>query len=198
MKNSIKCTGIVLVVALLLSAFPATAKDKNKTIEGYKANAIMQTGGGTGSMAEINIYRWSSDEERHEILEAIKKATADPRKNSREVAKALRGQAKAGYAFFAGKQGYPLRYAKSFDMGDGKRQIILATDRPVSFGEVYNQTQLGDFDVTLVVLNVDADGKGDGILSLGTELKWNDKEGKIELTNTSSQPIKLGDVRLAK
>ena len=95
----------------------------------------------------------------------------------------------------AGKQGYPLRYARSFDMGGGKRQIILATDRPVSFQEVYSQSQAGDFDVSLIILNLDENGKGSGILSLGTEVTWNDKEGKIEMTNASSQPIKLGDVR---
>jgi hypothetical protein len=190
--------GAVLVAASTLTALPAAAKDKNKAIESYKANAIVQTAGGAGSMAEINIYRWSTDEERGEILEAIKKATADPRTNSREIAKALRGQEKAGYAFMAGKQGYPLRYAKSFDMGGGKRQIILATDRPVSFDEVYQQTQLGDFDVTLLVLNLDENGNGEGLLSLGTEVKWNDQEGKIEITNVTSQPIKLGDVRPAK
>jgi hypothetical protein len=188
---------VVLVVTLTLTAIPAAAKDKNKTLESYNANAIVQTGGGA-SMAEINIYRWSTDEERGELLEAIKKATADPRTNSREIAKALRGQKKAGYAFMAGKQGYPLRYARSFDMGGGKRQIILATDRPVSFQEVYQQTQLGDFDVTLVVLNLDENGKGEGLLSLGTEVKWNDQAGKIEITNVTSQPIKLGDVRPAK
>ena len=198
MKKSLMYVGVALVMAMLVSALPAVAKDKQEIIESYKANAIMQTGGGAGSMVEINIYRWSSDEERAELLEAIKKATANPRTNSREIAKALRGEKKAGYAFMAGKQGYPIRYAKSFDMGDGKRQIILATDRPVSFGEVYSQTQLGDFDVTMMVLNLEKDGKGSGLLSLGTEVKWNDKEGKIELTNTSSQPIKLGDVRPAK
>lgn len=194
-RNSVCLTAIL---GLVLIALPATAKDKTPIIESYKANAIVQTGGGAGSMAEINIYRWSSDEERGEIVEAIKKATANPRTNSREIAKALRGHAKAGYAFMAGNQGYPLRYAKSFDMGNGKRQIILATDRPVSFGEVYQQTQLGDFDVTLIVLNLDESGKGTGVLSLGTEVKWNDKEGKIELTNVSSQPVKLGDVRPVK
>ena len=196
MKKSLMYVGVALLLAVLLSAMPALAQ-KNKIIESYKANAIVQTGGGA-SMAEINIYRWSSDDERGEILEAIKKATANPRTNSREIAKSLRGQKKAGYAFFANKQGYPLRYARSFDMGDGKRQIVLATDRPVSFGEVYSQTQLGDFDVTLVILNVDENGKGEGRLSLGTEVKWNDAEGKIELTNVSSQPIMLGDVRPAK
>ena len=134
--------GVIAVLVLALSALPAVAKDKNKSIEQYKANAIVQTGG--ASMAEVNIYRWTTDEERDELLEAIKAASADKRQ-SRKVAQALRGQKKAGYAFFANKQGYPLRYARSFDMGGGKRQIILATDRPVSFGEVYSQSQLGDF-----------------------------------------------------
>jgi hypothetical protein len=187
---------MIVVLILTIVSMPAVAKDKNKSIESYKANAIMQTGGGA-SMAEINIYRWSTDEERSELLDAIKAATDDNRQ-ARQVAQALRGQAKAGYAFFAGKQGYPLRYARAFDMGGGKRQIILATDRPVSFQEAYNQTQLGDFDVSLIVLNLDENGKGDGILSLGTEVKWNEQEGKIEMTNVSSQPIKLGDVRKTK
>jgi len=185
--------GVIAGLMLVLITLPAVAKDKNKSIERYKANAIVQTGGGA-SMAEINIYRWSTDEERAELLQAIKDATNDKRQ-ARKVAQALRGQKKAGYAFMANKQGYPLRYARAFDMGGGKRQIILATDRPVSFQEAYNQTQMGDFDVSLIILNLDENNKGDGVLSLGTELKWNEKEGKIEMTNVSSQPIKLGDVR---
>jgi hypothetical protein len=179
--------------AATLTAMPATAQ---KSIEKYKANAIMQTAG-AGSMAEINIYRWSSDEEREQILEVNKKATAADRKNDRDVAKELRGMEKAGYAFFAGKQGYPLRYARSFDMGDGKRQIILATDRPVSFQEAYKQSRLGDFDVTVVVLTVDAEGNGEGVLSIGTEVKWNESSGKLEVTNVTSQPTKLTNVRRA-
>ena len=196
MKKSRMYAGVAAILAVLLSTLPAAAK-KNEIIESYKANAIMQTGGGS-SILEIHIYRWSSDDERSEILDAIKKATADPKMNSREVAKALRGQEKAGYAFLAGKQGYPIRYARAFDMKDGSRQIVVATDRPVSFAEVYQQTQLGDFDVTLAILNLPKDGKGSGILSLGTELKWNEEAGKLEMTNTSSQPVKLGDVRPAK
>jgi hypothetical protein len=187
-------TVLILLGVLLLGALPATAKDKTETIERYKANAIVQTAG-TGSTAEINIYRWSSDDERNEILEVIKKATDDKRKNNRDVAKALRGQEKTGYAFMAGRQGYPLRYAREFQMGGGKRQIILATDRPVSFQEVYQQTQLGDFDVTMVLLNVDENGNGEGLLSVGTEVKWNESTGKLEVTNVTSQPIKLTNVR---
>ena len=185
--------GIVAVLVLALGALPAVAKKKPEIIESYQANALVQTAG-AGSMATINIYRWSSDAERDEILGVIKSATA----GDREVAQALRGQEKAGYAFLAGKQGYPLRYAREFKMADGKRQIILATDRPVSFQEAYQSSMAGDFDVSIIILNLDENGKGDGILSVGTEVKWDDKTNKLEPTNMSSQPVKLTNVRPGK
>ena len=185
---------LVLLAVVLLVAVPVVAKKKHDIIEKYEGNAIAQVQGGS-SLAEINIYRWTSDEEREELLGEVKDATAHSRPNDRAVAKALRGYEKVGYAFFASQQGYPLRYARKFEMPDGKTKIILATDRPVSFQEVYSQSQLGDFDVTLVVLNLDKDGKGDGYISVGTEVKWNDAEGKIEITNTSSQPVSLRGVR---
>jgi hypothetical protein len=181
--------GIALILALALGAMPALAQ---KSIEKYKANAIVQTGGGA-SMVEINIYRWSSDEERDEILQVIKDSTNSKRRN-RDVSTALRGQEKTGFTFLAGRRGYPLRYSREFKTEKG-RQIILATDRPVSFGEVYSQGQLGDFDTTIIILNVDEKGNGEGIVSLGTEVIWNDETGKIEVTNVTSQPVKLGSVR---
>jgi len=187
MKNAL------LIVAMVLVALPVVAKEKIPIIAKYKANAMAQ-GGPTGTtMVELQIYRWSSDEERGEILEVIKDATGG-KSNDRAVAKELRGQKKTGYVWFAGKQGYPLRYARKFDMGDGKTQIILATDRPVSFGEVYSGSQAGDWDVTMMLLNLDKDGKGDGLLSMGTEVKWNDSTKKLEVTNVTSQPVKLTNV----
>jgi len=192
MKQSIAVVSVIAVLVLALGAIPAAAK-KKEIIESFEANAIMQTAG-AGSMAQINIYRWSSDAERDEILGVIKSAKS----GDRDVAKALRGQEKAGYAFMSGRQGYPLRYAREFKMGDGKRQIILATDRPVSFQEGYTDSMAGDFDVTIIILNVDENGKGDGILSVGTEVKWDDQTNKIEPTNMSSQPVKLTNVRPGK
>jgi hypothetical protein len=184
--------GIALILALALGVMPALAQE---SIEKYKANALVQTAG-QGSMAEINIYRWSSDAERDEIIQVIKDATNSNRRN-RDVSTALRGLEKAGFAFLAGRTGYPLRYAREFKTDEG-RQIVLATDRPVSFGEVYSQGQLGDFDTTIIVLKLDENGKGEGIVSVGTEVVWNDKTGQIEVTNVTSQPVKLTNVRMVK
>ncbi|TNF71912.1 MAG: hypothetical protein EP299_10645 [Acidobacteria bacterium] len=190
--QSTTAVGIALVMAMALGAMPTMAQ---KSIEQYKGNAIVQTGG-RASMVEINIYRWSSDDERNEILDAIKEATEN-KKLTRHVAQTLRGQKKTGYAFLAGQQGYPLRYSREFKTEEG-RQIILATDRPVSFGEVYQHSKLGDFDVTVILLDLDDSGSGNGIISVGTEVLWNDKTGKLEVTNTTSQPVKVGDVRMVK
>ena len=179
---------------MTLTAGPVDAR--NEIIEEFRANAMMQAGGAAGrqsSMAEIRIFRWSTDEEREEILEAIKGATGG-RPNNRQVAQALRGQKKTGFAFFAGRQGYPLRYSREV-MVDGKRQIVLATDRPVSFQEVYSRSQLGDFDVSLIILKVDDDGNGEGMLSMGTEVVWSTEKNQIEVTNVSSQPVRLENVR---
>ena len=192
MKKSLVVVSTILTLGIVTLATPAAAA--KKVIEKYEANAIMQARGAS-TTATINIYRWTSDGERDEILEAIKSASQDKRLGNRKVAQALRGQEKAGYAFLTGRQGYPLRYARSFDTGGGKRQIILAADRPVSFDEVYDHSAAGDYDVTLVLLDIDENGKGDGILSIGTEISWNEETGKLEMDNYSSQPTTLGNVR---
>ena len=125
---------------LVVSVDTASAK-KNKIIEKYTANAISMAGGAGSSIVEMNIYGWTPEEVRQELLDEVKKATGS-KYNNRDVAKALRGQAKVGYAFLAGRQGYPIRYSRKAEH-NGKTRIILATDRPVSFGEVYSQSQLG-------------------------------------------------------
>lgn len=184
-----------LILILIVGVNTASAK-KIPIIEKYQANAISMAGGGGSSMVEMNIYSWTTEDVRQQLIEDIKTATTS-KYNNRDVSKALRGQTKVGYAFFAGKQGYPIRYSRKAEH-NGKTRIILATDRPVSFGEVYSQGQLGDFDTTIIVLDVDDSGKGEGVLSVGTEVTWDDSKDAISVTNVSSQPVKLTGVKKMK
>ena len=96
--------------------------------------------------------------------------------------------------FLTGETGYPLRYAEENDTPNG-RQVVVATDRPMTFSEIYAGSQVRDYDITVIVLYVD---KGEGIASVGTEIVWNDVEDDIQITNVSSQPVKLGGVRSNK
>lgn len=198
-RRSYRLVGALgVVLALLLMAMPAAAKEKTDIIEAYKGNVMAISGGAQGSsIGEFRIYRWSSDEERDEVLTAVKDATGKAKAN-REVAKSLRGLDKAGYVFMSAQIGYPIRYTREFKMEDGSRQIIMATDRPVSFQEAYTDSMAGDFDVTIIILKFDKDGKGEGIISIGTELVWEEDNQKIGVTNMSSQPVSVKDLRPVK
>ena len=191
--------GIFLVIALLLAPAPSQAKKKD-IIESFTANVmVMDTPGQqNSSILTMNIYGWTSDEDREKVLDAIKEASGDIRSQSvRQVSTTLRKLGKAGYLFLMGERGWPIRYAREFETSNG-RQIILGLDRPVTFSEVYAGAQARDFDVTVIVLNLDSSGNGEGIASVGTELVWDEAEGKIGITNFSSQPVKLTSVRPSK
>ena len=184
----------ILVLILALVVTPVFAK--KEPIEKYQANALAMDGpaGSKSSTLSINIYEWSDEDDREMVVDAIKEATENKRAY-RAVPDSLRKLGKAGYMFLAGGQGWPIRYAKAFEV-DGKREIVLATDRPVTFSEVYSGSAVRDFDITLIVLKFESGSTtGEGVASVGTEIKWNEAKDQLEITNFSSQPVKLGDVR---
>ena len=192
-------TAAVLLIAALLAPAPSQAK-KKEIIESYTANVMVMDSPGSqnSSILTMNIYGWTSDEDRETVLDAIKEATDNPRNRfTREVSTTLRKLGKAGILFLMGEQGWPIRYAREFETSSG-RQIILGLERPVTFSEVYTGSQAQDFDVTVIVLNLDSYGNGEGVASVGTELVWNEAEDKIGVTNFSSQPVKLTNVRPSK
>lgn len=192
-QKSIVVSSLVLVFALILGVSSSLAK-KN-ALEQYEANALAVDGpsGSKSAVLHINIYEWSTDDDRDEIIDAIKEAT-DNKRAYRAVPEALRKLGKAGYMFLAGGQGWPIRYARVIE-ADGKREIVLAADRPVTFSEVYSGSAVRDYDITLIVLKWEGSDKGEGVASVGTEVKWNEAESQIEISNFSSQPVRLGNVR---
>jgi len=192
-RQIVATSSLVLVIALILGVSPSQAK--KEPIEQYQANAMAIDGpsGSKSAVLHINIYEWSSDDDEEEVQDAIKEATENKRAY-RAVPDALRKLGKAGYMFLAGGQGWPIRYARELET-NGKREIMLVTDRPVTFSEVYSGSAVRDFDITLIVLKWEGSDKGEGVASVGTEVTWNEAKGQIEITNYSSQPIRLGDVR---
>ena len=185
--------GLMLVVG----AAPLPAAEEELPLN-FDVVAVNMSNVGQRGQArlQIRINRWSTDEERAKLMEALRAQTGQAR--DRTLADTLFGKETVGTIREQQSLSYDLRYSRSAMAPDGGRQIILATDRPVTFQEAYQDTMAGDFDVSVVILTLDANGKGDGILSYGTELKWDDKTGMISPTNVSSQPIKLTNVRPKK
>jgi hypothetical protein len=182
--------------ALAPVATPAAAEEM-ETLR-FEANVMAGSGQGghRSTMIEIRVRAWTTEEERQMVLDEIKEASAQSTRNrNRAVARALRGASRVGSMNLRAQTSWPIRYSRLVEGADGSRRILLATDRPVTFAEAFGNTQAGDFDVTLVELIFDAEGNGRGSLSLGTEVRWNDAEEKLEVTNLTSQPVRLGNVR---
>lgn len=184
---------LAILIGLALAGPSAGAK--KEPIGKFEANVIAVDGKGdtNTSAIHINLYKWSTDEDHEEILDAIEEATEN-RRAYRAVPEALRKLGKAGYVFLEGGQGWPIRYARQIESA-GKRRIFLAIDRPVTFSEIYRGSPVRDFDITIIVLEWEGADNGEGEVSVGTEVNWNDAENRIEITNFSSKSMWLEDVR---
>ena len=53
----------------------------------------------------------------------------------------------------------------------------------------------GDFDITLITLSLDDASMGDGVVSVGSDLDWDDDGDQLTIATTSSRPIPLANVR---
>jgi hypothetical protein len=201
-KNLTVLVAIPLALTLLIplaAAAPAAAEEELPLR--FNANVIAATGqvpggGSRSTTLQINIREWSTDEEREQILTEVQESTSQrPRNQNRAVARALRGASRIGTINVTGGQSWSLRFSRQFPLENGGRRILLATDRPVSFAEQLSATSIGDFDVTVIELMLDENNEGEGSLSLGTAVRWNAETEKLEVTNVSTAPLRLGSVR---
>jgi len=70
---------------------------------------------------------------------------------------------------------------------------VLATDRPISFPELYNGTRSRDYPIGIVVLDLDKDGKGGGSFAPLCKVRFN-KKGELEIENYAQKPFRLANV----
>jgi hypothetical protein len=143
---------------------------------------------------EIVIERWSSERERDELIATLKDKGGDA------LLSQLQKLPRVGYIRDAngGSVGWDLHFARERMLDDGGRQIVLATDRPISAWEAFNRPRSADYDFTLADIRFDGDGKGVGKLAVAAKITSNPKTGAIEIENFSSEPVRLTDVETSK
>ena len=183
-----------LIVALgVVTAFAAgsPARTEESTLpEEYTALAVNLNAGPGPSSGRFNIRvkRWSTDEQRGSLLKVLAE------KGSDALVDALQDQEPAGTINFTGQIGYDLRYARQIQDGDTRR-LVLATDRPVTFGELIRMSRSLDKGVTIVILTLDAEGKGSGDLLVGAELSLDPAKGELTVEHLGTNPVKLNQVK---
>jgi hypothetical protein len=181
-------------------------KDKDKKAEfkeTYEAFAVaMGTSNppvmppGMSTTLQINITRWTTDEERAKLFAILIE------KGQKDLVDAIQKQEETGFVRVTGRAAsrnpFPserLRYARQLDLGQGKRRIVLATDRYISFYEARNQPRTRDYDMSILVMDVDAKGNGEGQLAMGVQLSVDTEKKTLVVENFGTEPIRLTKIR---
>jgi hypothetical protein len=185
---------VVAGIVLLLLATPIGAQEQEREV--FRALA-RHTGTGPSGQTSITITidRFSTEEEHDRLLETVMN------EDNQTIANELGDMDSVGFLRVTGRAAgrgtgsWQLRYAYEVQNGD-TRVIRIATNRPILFVEaVRRPTRSWDSQTTLIELNVDENGEGEGVLMAGVEFTVDAKNGQITLSHLSSSPVRLEQVR---
>jgi hypothetical protein len=177
----------LLVAALLAPVTPGVSQGngKNATIDATAQGTSTQLGK-TVSIKVI-IFRFSTDEERQQLIAAFKQG------QSPGLVKALEKMPAVGRISITGTLGYDLAYIRLVRTPTGRR-IRFATNRLIRFAEAYANTQSQAFDLTAgeFDLNDQDKDKSSGVLFPASQLIINNK-GELQF-ELRKNPWKLVNI----
>ena len=187
--SRLKYLAVLLAFAVLVLTNTRAQEPKPPVPAQYAATAIGQAGAAAGKTFGMNIYidGTTSDGERDELLGILKQ------KGQSGVVSKFADTKDIGRVAPTGSVGTGVRFIRIRPTPNGGLHIIMATDRPISFPELYNSTRSTDYPIGIVVLDVDKNGKGTGKFAPLCKVKFN-KKGELEIENYGQKPFRLANV----
>lgn len=156
--------------------------------ERYTASAIDINNGSAGNI-DIKIDRWSTDAQRDKLMEVMR--TKGPEK----LLDALQDMPRMGYFGATGNLGWDIHFARKTALPDGGERVVLITDRRISFWEASRQPRSIDYPFTVIELRLNADGEGEGKMSIATKVIVDKEHNTVTLENYQMQPVQLTNVK---
>ena len=141
---------------------------------------------------QINITRWSTNEERAMLLNTLKEKGHD------EFMRALRNQKETGFVRGQGRlaQLNPFPSTRLYGAWqsekDGKRKVVLIADRPISAREAMSGSRSLDYDTSVIIMEFpagDKDADGTGTLHLALKLQY--KDGTLHVETLGQDDTRL-------
>lgn len=187
---------ILSVVGALLMASSLTAQTVNKqapepgnkpieTFTGFGVNVTT----GQSAVVELVINRWSTDGER-DLLKNVLKASG-----SQEAVRVMQDLPQVGYIKGAETMGDALFYARSTDMPDGSRQVVAATNRPLTAGAMLSPGAANQYDATVIEMRFPKGAKkGSGKIVVAGKASIDATTGRLKITNYSGEPTMLENI----
>jgi hypothetical protein len=179
-------------VASLCVAFASIAASAQTlgSPEHFTAAAINMNRGAAGSI-EIQVDRWSTDAQRDRLVKALLT------KGDSKLLDTLQDMPVVGHFNSPGRLGIDIRFARHTPGEDGGERVVLVTDRRIGFFEAANQPRSIDYPFTVIELQLNRDGEGEGKMSIATKVIYDKKKNTITLENFELQPVMLTQVKRA-
>ena len=137
------------------------------------------------------------------------RSTPSSRAQQEKTVELLRKQPETGWTRTqtgAGMRGWPsvrLHYAYQFPQPDGKRVVVLVTDRNIGMAEAMSMSRSTDYQVSGAHHGDLERGRREGARAPGTlfqaaKLGFDKEKKKIEIESLGAQPIRLTDIKREK
>ncbi|HEX9723285.1 MAG TPA: hypothetical protein VGC53_03280 [Vicinamibacteria bacterium] len=175
---------------------PEDAKAQGEEIEQRYSAFGVAMGAGASGVLNITITRWSTAEERALLINSLIE------NGQEKTVELLRDQKETGWArtqMGRGMGGTPssrLHYAYEFNE-EGKRTVVLVTDRTMRIGEVARGTRSSEYDVSAIVMELTQEGdkeKGQGVFYPAVKFGFNKEKNTLEIEYLGTQPIRLTSI----
>jgi len=186
-SNSLKTAILSLLLAglVIVGSIYGLARDKNETIDATAYGTSTQLGRNIG--VTLIIYEWSTPEDRQVLVEAFQKGQNQGLVNALQKMKAV------GRINIPGTLGYDVSFIRLIPTPTG-RKIRFVTNRKISFGEAYADSQSQSFDLTAgqIDINDQDKSKSSGMLYPAAQLLIN-KDGELQL-DLNQNPWRLNNI----
>jgi hypothetical protein len=167
----------------------------------YTATAPYEGDSGAGARIDILIERWSTDQERADLVAGLAAGGPDGM-----LTKMQSIRRRAGVLLMPGVQGAGARarirrpvniyFAQKLETAGGSR-VVLATDHYLALGQPTVDWP-ADFEVSMLDIRFTGDGAGVGKVGLAAKLGYNKDTRAFELANYEAAPARLITVRAEK
>ncbi len=189
--------GIVAALSLVVSvaAQQPAAPAGPTTKDPLRFRAVLQTQGqdaGRMGVAEISIERWTTDEERQSLVDVLAGTTLKSGGQNKLLRALEKVKPRTGFIKLPNTLGWDLRYARDNVQPDGTRQIVIATDRPVSFAATASGAESTDYPFTILEMRMGTNNKGEGRMLARSAIST--KDGRLQLENYGNEPVKLSSI----
>lgn len=192
-SNRVLIGSVVAVLVLGLAASIFAQQDRTPLrLTAFAVNLNANRPAAQANIVEIQIDRWSADQERTMLLDRLRTG------GETAALAALQKTPRVGYIRTPDHVGWDLHYAHEIPSEDGGRRIFIATDRPIAFWESANLTRSTHYPFTLIEIHLGRDGKGEGRMTVATKATLSSDGKHLELENYSTQPVMLEQVHVDK